>query len=114
MWDDFYIGNKPKINHTGATCISRNSNISENSEEYWYSDDLIGGRVNKSSKEGQRITQLIDGGDSLSVVEKYVKSCGLYSLSSAKLLKVIKKAEEAAYQRGWKDKTTEIKKVLGI
>jgi len=97
-WDDFYIGIESR--EVNSACLVE-GNLSENSIEYWFSNDTIGGKINKGSKVGEKISEMIVRKDRYKKIEKYIMGHALATQSPEKLSMIISKS----YARGYVDGT---------
>jgi hypothetical protein len=115
MWDDFYIGEKPRRRYNSAVAVWYMSDLSENTEEYWYSKgNMLGGRINKKSLVGTHITELIEKGKTQEFIELYAFKQGLSILKPNQIMRIISEAQNEAYDRGREDKAKEIRIALGV
>jgi len=119
MWDTVEIGGKGTKDF-GNSAVKifgiEFENLSENRESYWVSGCIgdMGFRVMKDTKEGERITKMIDEKYTEQEMLDYFNRLLLRKASPTKLLAAIKNMENHAYERGRREKLSEIQKVLEI
>ena len=117
MWNDLQIGERANI--TGATNIeSIDVGISENSKEYWISDNSdnfldIGMRISKDTKEGKRLGELIKEGN-INKIKAFLARIICDNLSTGKLIKAIKKSNKKYFEKGEEQAQKEMRRALGI
>lgn len=114
MWDDFYIGTKPDGQFCSATALWYMSDLSQNSEEYWWGGKYVSGRIRNSSKEGKKITKMVSEGKSQKIIELYVETVAMKTLTPVKIMKLIQMVKDDAFEDGREDKAREIRKALGM
>lgn len=114
MWDDFTIGERDR--NTSATCIAGYGGLSQSLSHYWWrSKDLcLGGRIDKNTKVGLSITQMLAEHTSHETLEAFIVQRGLAAMSSLAAKDFLARYYHAAYQAGRHDKAREICRCLGV
>lgn len=123
-FDDVQIGKR--YPHCGATKVNipgddreyldQRHGISQNRDEYWVTNLVLdlGLRIDKHSKEGQKLKEMIESGKKLSVILPWLDRLVLRHVKVDRLYKAIQDAYETAIEEGMRRKQTEIIEALGI
>lgn len=114
MWDDFQIGDRV-VTHT-AIKVNLMNNLSYNDFEYWWhSSELnLGGRINRKSKVGRRLDEMVIANDSQQEIELYILQNALAHINVDAFIKMLKFVKDKAYQDGLDAKAAEICACLGL
>ncbi len=112
MWDDFSIGNVG--NSAGARTVA--GNLSENSMAYWWSTPVfrVGGKVAKDTPEGAQITTLVKEGATEKQVDRLLLKIALATLSPNKLLGLLDRTRQQAFEEGEAHRTEVIRTALAL
>lgn len=113
MWGDFTIGDKSCGNSAYSLGIE-DCDISENSSHYWWrdSDYNFGGTIEKNSKCGQKIKELIS--QNPKKVQGFIRKEAIKLIKPERILSLIKESYRNGYESGKLDKQKEICKALGV
>ena len=116
MWDDIKIGTGNHGNSAIKIFGIEHEDISENSVSYWICHCICdtGMVVMKDTKEGQRITKLIEEKASKEKMQDYLDSLILKKMKVKDFKLRLKADLEDSYDRGMRAKEREIQNVLGL
>ena len=119
MWDDVEIGGKGTKDF-GNSAVKifgiEFEHLSENQVSYWISNCVggLGLRVMKDTKEGQRITKMVDEKYTQREMVDYFNRLLFRKMTPTKILMAIENMKREEYERGRQDKLNEITRVLGL
>ena len=79
--------------------------ISENRTSYWIYDNIFGYKliIMKDTVEGKTISKMIGDNENINVIENYIDSLVIDSLSKSEMMDEIKKLSTHNYENGFND-----------